>query len=249
MVAVGTTGSPHRLWPTMTATETTPTVPDIPGGPFDLEFFFDPGCPFAWLTSVWARRVAELRDVSIGWRFISLRFINEDKDLPEGMRKAQEKGLRYHRLCAAARAELGNDAVGDLYWAYGERFWYRAGAGDVRERLHAAGAATDPREIVAALGLPPELLAHLDDESWDPLIRAESDEAFRRTGPDVGTPIISFSPPHGNSLFGPVISSVPDDETSLALYDAMRVLGDFPGFSELKRSARAAIDLPIFTDA
>lgn len=230
----------------MTATTDAPTVPDIPGGPYDLEFFFDPGCPFAWVTSVWARRVAELRDLSIGWRFISLKFINEDKDYPDSMKRAQAWGLHFHRLCAGARAELGNDAVGDLYRAFGERFWYGSFEGDVGARLHTASAATEPADIVHALGLPDGLLAHVDDESWDPIIRAESDEAFRRTGPDVGTPIITFAPPTGNSFFGPVISSVPDDETSLKLYDAMQVLGSIPAFSEIKRSARAAIDLPIF---
>ena len=95
----------------MTAISDAPTVADLPGGPYDLEFFFDPGCPFAWITSVWARRVAELRDVSIGWRFISLKFINEGKDHPESMKRAQERGLHFHRLCAGARAELGNDAA------------------------------------------------------------------------------------------------------------------------------------------
>jgi len=230
----------------MTATDTTPTVPEIPGGPFDIEFFFDPGCPFAWQTSVWIRRVAELRDVSVGWRFISLLFINEGNDVPDGMRKAQRRGLEYHRLCAAARESLGNDAVGDLYKAYGERFWYGEGSGDIGERLSAASAGADPAAIVADLGLPTELLANLEDDTWDSLVRAESDEAFRRTGPDVGTPILTFGPPDGNSLFGPVISSVPDDETSLALFDAMQVFGSFTGFSELKRSSRAPLDLPIF---
>jgi 2-hydroxychromene-2-carboxylate isomerase len=230
---------------TQTTAETT-TVPELPGGPYDIEFFFDPGCPFAWQTSVWARRVAELRDISIGWRFISLLFINEGKDLPEGMVRAQQRGLQYHRLCAAARATLGNDAVGDLYRAYGERFWNATPGGEFGERLSAAAHAADPAAIVAELDLPADLLDHLDDDSWDGLIRAESDEAFRRTGPDVGTPILTFGPPHGNSLFGPVISSVPDDETSLRLYDAMVVLGDFPGFSEIKRSARAPLDLPLF---
>jgi hypothetical protein len=111
--------------------------------------------------------------------------------------------------------------------------------------MSAAAAATEPGAIVRALGLPEELLAAADDSSWDVIIRAESDEAFRRTGPDVGTPIITFGE-GGNSLFGPVISSVPDDETSVALYDAVRVLVDLPTFSELKRSARAPLDLPIF---
>ena len=88
----------------------TPSVPEIPGGPFDLEFFFDTGCPFAWQTSVWIRRVAELRGLTIGWRFISLKFINEDKELSDGTKRAQQRGLEYHRLCAAVRASL--DAEG-----------------------------------------------------------------------------------------------------------------------------------------
>lgn len=223
------------------------TIPDLPGGPYDVEFFFDPGCPFAWQTSVWLRRVAELRDIRIGWRFISLKFINESNtELPEAMLEAQQRGLRYHRICAAAREELGNDAVGQLYKAYGEAYWYTAGDGDLLERLGAASERVDPATIVASLGLPESLLAAADDDSWDAAIRAESDEAFRRTGPDVGTPIITYDPPTGNSLFGPVISDIPDDETAVAFYDALRTFADYPGFSELKRTHRAPLDLPLF---
>src|SRR4051812_15406760 len=72
----GTTAPPRWLAPSVTDADATP-IHDLPGGPYDLEFFFDPGCPFAWVTSVWVRRVAELRDVKVGWRFISLKFINE----------------------------------------------------------------------------------------------------------------------------------------------------------------------------
>ena len=222
-------------------------IAEIPGGPYDLEYFFDPGCPFAWQTSVWIRRVQELKGITIGWRFISLKFINEDKELPEAMLEAQGRGLRYHRICAAARAELGNDAVGALYKAWGERYWYTpTEATDFLERFKETADRIDPAEILADLGLPESLLAAADDDSWDALIRAESDEAFRRTGDDVGTPIITYDPPHGNSLFGPVISSIPDDEQAVAFYDALRTFVDFPAFSELKRSNRANLDLPLF---
>ena len=81
---------------------------------------------------------------------------------------------------------------------------------------------------------------------WDEVLRAESDEAFRRTGPDVGTPIITYDPPNGNSLFGPVISSVPEDDDALRLYDALRTMVDLESFSELKRSKRPPLDLPVF---
>lgn len=232
----------------MTSDDTPTPLPELPDGPHDVEFFFDPGCPFAWQTSVWLRRVQELTGISIGWRFISLRFINEDNDVPEAMLEAQLRGLRYHRICAAARQKLGNDAVGELYRAWGDRYWYTPSTStDLLDRLSDATARTDPAEIVASLDLPPSLLDAADDESWDLLIRAESDEAFRRTGPDVGTPIITYDPPHGNSLFGPVISEIPDDDTAVAFYEALRVFADFKGFSELKRTDRAPLDLPLFT--
>lgn len=230
-----------------TTPDTEPTlIADLPGGPYDVEYFFDPACPFAWQTSVWMRRVAELRDVRIGWRFISLHFINESKERPPAMVESHTRGLRYHRICAAARERFGNDAVGDLYRAYGERYWYLEPEGDWLERTAAAVAAIDVAEIIASLDLPADLADAADDESWDAAIRAESDEAFRRTGDGVGTPIITYDPPDGNSLFGPVISAVPDDETAVRFYDALRTFVDFPAFSELKRTARAPLDLPLF---
>ena len=225
------------------------SVPDLDDGPHDIEYFFDPGCPFAWQTSVWIRRVIELRGIKVGWRFISLKFINEDNDVAPAMLEAQARGLRYHRICAAARAELGNEAVARLYQAWGERYWYAEGSGALIDRLAAAAHGVDPAEILEALELPAHLLAAADDDSWDPLIRAESEEAFRRTGPDVGTPIITYDPPTGNSLFGPVISSQPDDETAVAFYDALRTFANFREFSELKRSNRAQLDLPLFANA
>jgi 2-hydroxychromene-2-carboxylate isomerase len=225
-----------------------PGLPALDDGPNDIDFFFDPGCPFAWQTSVWIRRVTELRGIRVGWRFISLRFINEHTDVPPERLQAQVAGLRYHRICAAARHQFGNEAVGRLYRAWGERYWYTASEGPLIERLAARAKAMDPAEIVRSLDLPEALVAAADDDSWDTLIRAESDEAFRRTGAGVGTPIITYDPPNGNSLFGPVISSIPDDDTAVAFYDALRVFADFKGFSELKRTDRAKLDLPLFAD-
>ena len=225
--------------------EPTTALPDLPGGPHDVEFFFDPGCPFAWQASVWIRRVAELRNVRVGWRFISLRFVNEGNDLPGDLIEVQERGLRYHRICAKAREMLGNEAVGALYRAWGERYWYFQADGELGERLAAAADRADPEEIVRSLGLPAVLLDAADDPSWDAVIRAETDEAFRRTGPDVGTPIITYNPPQGNSLFGPVMSEVPDDDQAVDFYDALRTFADFRGFSELKRTDRVPLDLPL----
>ena len=225
--------------------ERTEAIADLRGGPYDVEFFFDPACPFAWQASVWMRRVAQLRGVRIGWRFISLWFVNQGTDPPPEMTEAYLRSLRYHRLCAAARDRFGNAAVGALFRAWGERYWYADADGELGDRLVAGALRADPGEIVRSLGLPSDLLDAADDGSWDRTIRAETDEALRRTGPDVGTPIITYNPPRGSSLFGPVISEVPDDDRAVDLYDALRTFADFRGFSELKRSARVPLDLPL----
>lgn len=244
--AGGNIAPPVGVAGTMTDSTAPATLPDLPGGPYDIEFFFDPGCPFAWQTSQWVRRLVELKDIKVGWRFISLKFINENNEnMPAGYLEAAEKGLRYHRICAAARDRLGNDAVSRLYQAYGERYWYHTSDLDFGERMAEAAERVDALEILQELDLPVDLADAADDSTWDTLIRAESDAAFERTGPDVGTPILTFDPPHGNSLFGPVISAVPDDETSVKFYEALRTFVDFPEFSELKRTKRAPLDLPL----
>jgi hypothetical protein len=225
------------------------SIAELSGGPYDVEYFFDPGCPFAWQTSVWMRRVSVLRDVRIGWRFISLRLLHEDDDeQPDEMEEAQEAGLRFHRICASARERFGNDAVGELYCAWGERYWYVEETGELLDRVAAAARRVDPASVIAAAGLPADLIEAADDAAWDQVIRAETDEAMRRTGPDVGTPIVTYLP-GGNSLFGPVISEVPDDERAVQMYDALRTFADFDGFSELKRSERPPLDLPLFKAA
>jgi len=223
-------------------------IAELPGGPYDVEFFFDPACPFAWQTAVWIRRVQELRGIKVGWRFISLRIVNKDEEPSEAAIASHERSRRFHRICAAARVWYGNDAVGDLYRAWGESFWYDDhGVEEIGERYAIAGRATDPAGVIATAGLPPTLLDAGDDAAWDAVAQVETDEALRRAGDELGTPIITFGPPDGTSLFGPVISAVPDDETSLKLYDVVSTLADLPGFSELKRSARAPLDLPLFT--
>jgi len=221
-------------------------LPDLDRGRYDLEFFFDPGCPFAWQTSVWIRRVAELRGIRIGWRFFSLWFANEGADQAPAMRDAQARGLAFHRVAAQVRDAHGNDAVGDLYRLWGERYWYVEADGDLGERLLARADDIDLADLVRDIGLPERLARSRDDRSWDPVIETETVEALRRTGPDVGTPIITYDPPRGNSLFGPVISAVPtQDATAVALYDALRTFADYPGFSELKRTHRAPLELPL----
>jgi len=228
----------------MTDTLTDPSVAasELPGAPYDLEFFLDPLCPFAWQTSVWIRRVAELRGLDIGWRFISLYVIHEhDEGMTEDRLAGLGRGLEFHRVLNAVRDEHGNEPVGRLYEGWGRQLWY--GEPGTSSRDIAAGISIP--DLLKAEGLPADLVNQAGNVSHDAVIRAETALAFERAGNDLGTPIISFDPPHGCSFFGPVISSIPSDEDSLAIYDAMRVLVGFADFAEIKRTKRPPLDLPI----
>lgn len=206
---------------------------------YDIEFFWDPVCPFAWLTSRWVAQVASLRSYRVDWRFISLRLINGHKDyateFPEGYDFVHTAGLRMLRVAAAVRADHGRDAVGSLVAAYGHSYWDEPKGSEVRTRL------STPEHLVAVLtaaGFDTAYAAAADDTSWDTQIGAEGEMALARTGRDVGTPIITFGAPDGVSFFGPVISRLPSPEDSLRLWDAVVTLAQFPGFAELKRSLR-----------
>ncbi len=204
-----------------------------------VNFYFDPVCPFAWLTSKWVRRVADLRGFTVDWRFISLWMVNSavdyDARFPAGYATGHVTGLKLLRVAAAARTQHGNDAVARLYEAYGTNIFDRP-AGAAGDDLRGTPAFVEP--VLADAGLPRSLAAALDDDSYDEQIRADTDEALGLTGRDVGTPIIHFDPPTGVAFFGPVISRVPSDEDALRLWDHVVGLARFPGFSELKRSLR-----------
>jgi 2-hydroxychromene-2-carboxylate isomerase len=205
----------------------------------DVEFFFDPICPWAWITSRLTVEVARQRELAVDWRFICLRMVNEDKeyekDFPPGYVNAHTAGQRMLRIAAAARQDLGNDAVGALYTAFGEQ-------------LHTAGRSEEIRdgddsvigEAVEIAGLPAALVAASSDEEFDAVVREETDLALGRTGKDVGTPILTFAPGTAGetSLFGPVVARIPRGEEALRIWDAVELLARTRGFAELKRSAR-----------
>ena len=212
----------------------------------DLNFYFDPVCPFAWMTSKWVREVAAQRDYSVDWRFISLRLLNAHIDyeahFPADYEAGHTDGLRLLRVAARARAEHSTGAIDSLYEAFGHRIF------EV-EQPPGSGLRGTPdlaRPALAEAGLPTDLADALDDESWDAEIQAETDEALALTGKDVGTPILHFRPPTGAAFFGPVISRLPDEEAAVALWDHVVALAAFPGFAELKRSLREQPQLPSF---
>ncbi len=210
-----------------------------------LRFYFDPICPFAWMTSKWVREVARQRPMAVEWRFISLRLVNAQVDyathFPPGYERSHTAGLEVLRVAAAARRRHGPDAVGPLYEAAGNAIF--EGAPGRQSELHA-----DPRgfmiPVLAAAGLEADLADAVAEIDADEEIGAETEEALALTGRDVGTPILHFDPPVGTALFGPVISRLPSAGDAAELWEHVVALSRFAGFAELKRSLRETPQLP-----
>ncbi|RDH78645.1 hypothetical protein DVS77_08360 [Mycolicibacterium moriokaense] len=216
---------------------------------YDLHYYFDPVCPFAWMTSKWVRMVAAQREYQVDWRFISLRILNAhidyDAHFPPEYEAGHTAGLRLLRVAARARAAHGREAIGPLYQAMGTRIF------DTSHDVDPLSAADERvlgmvEPLLREAGLPIELADALDDESLDAEIRAETEEALALTGRDVGTPILHFQPPDGTAFFGPVISRLPGAEDAGTLWDHVIGLAEFGGFAELKRSLREQPQLASF---
>ena len=214
----------------------------------DLEFFFDPACPFCWITSKWVRVVQAETGIDVRWSYISLVTLNEPYDDPEGaMARGHVMGRRAHRVIEAAAEAHGDEVVGPLYEAIGNRTWERTGPEgdfeDVMERL----TEVDLEAALADVGLPASLAGAVDDDTRDHVFAQQTKEALARTGDDVGTPIITFDPDGDQpaSFFGPVISDVPGPEQSVEFYRALEVAARVPSFAELKRSQRDTPRLPL----
>lgn len=189
-----------------------------------IEFWFDPACPWAWMTSRWVDEVARQRDgVEVVWHPMSLAILNEGAEVDEPRRASHERSLRACTIAAAAQAELGNDAVKAFYDALGTR-------------NHPEGRASDPaalEESIAEAGIPAELVARVDAGEFDAALRESHDAGISKVGEDVGTPIISVN---GVAFFGPVISPAPKGEEALRLFDGIVAAAAYPGFFELKRT-------------
>ena len=208
----------------------------------DLEFFFDPICPWAWVTSRWVVEVQRLRDYAVSWRFISLKMVNEartDGTYGNKFSDSHAAGLYAHRVCDEVRLQHGNDAVGAMYTALGEEFHTRDRESRVKD-----DPAAFMTEILRTANLPTDYASHVNDESHDAYIREDTEIALGRTGRDVGTPIITFRPGQANegSFFGPVISSIPRGADALLLWDAIELIATSTGMSELKRSNREPLN-------
>jgi len=211
-----------------------------------IEFFFDPICPFAWITSRWLVDVAPQRDATVDWRFICLAMVNEGADyealFPAAYPVLHGLGRDLLRVAAAARDVGGNDAVGDLYAAAGARVHLDG----VNVSLFRGEPVPEGfvESVVVLAGLDPSLAAAAVDSTYDRVLREETELALSRTGPDVGTPILTFDPgrPTETSLFGPVISKAPKGDEAVELFDAVVTVARTQTFAELKRTLRDPID-------
>ncbi|MHC5902682.1 mycothiol-dependent nitroreductase Rv2466c family protein [Streptomyces sp. S6] len=198
-----------------------------------VDFWFDPLCPWAWMTSRWVLEVQKQRDLDIRWHPFSLAVLNEDKldQLPEEYRELlATKAWKPIRVVAAAWQKHGDEVVGPLYTALGTRF-HNNGEGPTVEAIAAA---------LAEVGLPADLIDYADQEDFefDAELRASHKEGIDKVGQDVGTPIIAVPGPEGKEVafFGPVVTPAPKGEAALRLWDGTIAVASVPGFYEIKRT-------------
>jgi 2-hydroxychromene-2-carboxylate isomerase len=200
--------------------------------PTRVDFWFDPICPWAWITSRWILEVEKVRPVTIVWHVMSLSVLNEEKEGLSGRyRESMRTAWGPVRVLIAAEQAYGPQVLEPLYTALGTRF-------------HHEKAPRDSETISAALaevGLPASLSDAMDSTEYDAAVRASHAEGIERVGNDVGTPIISVQ---GMSVFGPVVSPIPRGEDAGKLWDGVRLIAGVDGFFELKRSRTRA---PVFS--
>ncbi|MGW7083745.1 mycothiol-dependent nitroreductase Rv2466c family protein [Streptomyces sp. NPDC054871] len=200
-------------------------------GKTPVDFWFDPLCPWAWMTSRWMLEVEKVRDVEVRWHVMSLAVLNEDRldELPEEYRDMMEnKAWGPVRVVIAAQQKHGDETIGKLYTALGTRF-HNLGEGPTREAVVSA---------LKDVGLPEDLADHADSDEYDTQLRASHQEGIDKVGQDVGTPVIAVPGADGEQVafFGPVVTPAPKGEAAAKLWDGTLLVASTPGFYEIKRT-------------
>ncbi|WP_068252447.1 mycothiol-dependent nitroreductase Rv2466c family protein [Janibacter corallicola] len=188
-----------------------------------VEMWFDPLCPWAWMTSRWLMEVEQVRDIDVTWSQMSLSVLNEGRDLDEGYAELMTRGWTPVRVIAAARKAHGDTVTKPLYDAIGRQI-------HLEEQKDFRLACT---EALAEVGLPADLIGAADTDEHDDFLRQSHARAIDLVGDDVGTPVISVG---DVAFFGPVVSPAPKGEEAGRLFDGCVLVAGTDGFFEIKRS-------------
>lgn len=192
--------------------------------PTTVDFWFDPMCPWAWMTSRWMLEVEKVRPVRTVFHVMSLSVLNDGRELPQDYRALMDNGWAGVRVALAVEREHGQQALRDYYTAIGTRIHPGGQPGHERATIEAA---------LADAGLPVELAAAADSDAHDDELRASHHAGMDPVGDEVGTPVLHIN---GMALFGPVISPAPKGEQAGRLFDGFALLTEYDGFFEAKRT-------------